>query len=341
MSHSAPPTGQLPWTRGGEVLGGVTGLHGITAAVGLAMGLPVLAGIGGLLFCLSLAVWIAHLRSQRVPADVVAIAGVVVHGVFGTVALGPESGAQGFLLVLPALALVDQALPVASRLARAAVALGVYAAFVFIMTDIPPLWRLPGAELELLAECARVATLGVVGGLAWAAARNQEQRRARERRAAETDPLTGVLRRTPVLQRARTLQAELRQSGKEISVAVVDLEGLHAAQLLGGPDATDALLQETASRLELCLRQADLIGRLGPAEFLLVMPGLDGRRAFGLLERLHKATGRPVSLPDGRQLHSQVRVGLVGWTGDELIEECIARADAAVYRDRSADGLAS
>ncbi|MGY1692436.1 GGDEF domain-containing protein [Geodermatophilus sp. SYSU D01105] len=142
------------------------------------------------------------------------------------------------------------------------------------------------------------------------------------RRAAGTDPLTGLAnRRAWEADAARSL-AHAQRTGEPLTVAVIDLDGFKAVNDEEGHGAGDALLQALARSWSTELRMADLLGRQGGDEFVLCLPNTDAGDAGELLTRLRAS--HPASWSAGTA---------TARPGDGL-SDLVARADVELYRDK-------
>ncbi len=101
-----------------------------------------------------------------------------------------------------------------------------------------------------------------------------------------------------------------------------------------GHAAGDELLRQIASRLQGCLRESDLLGRLGGDEFIVVAEALhDGpRNAMELTDKLLMQMRRPFLVGD-QSLTMGFSAGISLYPGDgDTPESLIANADAAMYQ---------
>jgi diguanylate cyclase (GGDEF)-like protein len=106
------------------------------------------------------------------------------------------------------------------------------------------------------------------------------------RRAATTDPLTGLVnRRAWEAEASRVLSHALR-TREPVTIAVLDLDHFKEVNDRSGHEAGDALLRELTARWSAELREADLLGRYGGDEFVLCLPGTDAPGAGEILGRL-------------------------------------------------------
>lgn len=142
------------------------------------------------------------------------------------------------------------------------------------------------------------------------------------RRAAGTDPLTGLAnRRTWETEANRSLAHALR-TGEPLTVAVLDLDDFKRVNDEKGHRAGDALLRDLAARWTAELRGADSLGRYGGDEFVLNLPDTDAARAEDLLARLR--SGHPAPWSAGT---ATARPG-------DTLPELLMRADAELYRNK-------
>src|SRR6195952_397560 len=156
----------------------------------------------------------------------------------------------------------------------------------------------------------------------------------RLRTLAEHDPLTGLMNRAALTEALRrSLALALRQKWS-VTVVFIDLDKFKAVNDSMGHAAGDELLRQIASRLQGCLRESDLLGRLGGDEFIVVAEALhDGpRNAIELADKLLLQMKRPFDV-DGKPLGAGFSAGISIFPGDgETPESLIANADAAMYQ---------
>jgi diguanylate cyclase (GGDEF)-like protein/PAS domain S-box-containing protein len=155
-------------------------------------------------------------------------------------------------------------------------------------------------------------------------------------RRATYDDLTGCMNRSAVMSLlAAMLGAPDERPGRTggIAVAFVDLDAFKAVNDQFGHAVGDDLLVAVATRLRGVIRGADVVGRLGGDEFLVMCPDVAdeaGARALGA--RVSAAIASPLDI-EGNSLLPTASVG-VAWTAvrDGVdAEALIAEADAAMY----------
>jgi diguanylate cyclase len=152
-----------------------------------------------------------------------------------------------------------------------------------------------------------------------------ERQAALLRDLALVDELTGLAnRRALMADLARSCQ-QAQRSGQALAVAVLDLDHFKQYNDLFGHVEGDRLLARTAQAWQQRLRGADVLGRFGGEEFVVVMPGTEIGTAEHVLAALRAAT--PADLT--------VSGGLASWRVGETPEAVIRRADDALYVAKS------
>ena len=150
---------------------------------------------------------------------------------------------------------------------------------------------------------------------------------ASERAAAALDELTGAHRRGAGFVELEREMARARRTAQRLVLAFVDVNGLKSINDSRGHTAGDRVLREVVATLRARLRSYDLIIRFGGDEFLCAIPGVTMHEAA---ERLAAVNTSLATSPE----HGSVTTGLAELRPDDSFEDLIARADAALYRER-------
>jgi len=153
--------------------------------------------------------------------------------------------------------------------------------------------------------------------------------KARVRRIADSDSLTGIANRRAFLA---ALEARLGASaGPAFAVALVDLDGFKPINDTFGHAAGDAVLIEVAARLRVEGGAGAFPARIGGDEFALIFPAGDEAAALKAGTRLCEALGRPYSI-DGREFRLSACCGLVlRRPGEGDVTGALHCGDAALY----------
>ncbi len=152
---------------------------------------------------------------------------------------------------------------------------------------------------------------------------------------ATHDPLTGLWNRAAILD---LLQRELDRASREgtpVGVILADLDHFKRINDTFGHLAGDAVLRETAQRMNAAMRGYDAVGRYGGEEFLIVVPGCNADNVLRAAERVRECISRePIHTADG--LIGPVTLSLGVAASADVTEEdedsLLRAADMALYR---------
>lgn len=154
-----------------------------------------------------------------------------------------------------------------------------------------------------------------------------EQNRQLERLAV-TDQLTGLSNRLRLDQTLEEERSRHARYGGNFCVVLLDIDHFKSVNDHYGHQMGDQVLTGFARVLEAHTREADVVGRWGGEEFLVICR--DGLEAALLLaEKLRRAIEAHVFAVVGRKSAS---FGVAPFHGGDTVAEVMARADAALYR---------
>lgn len=154
---------------------------------------------------------------------------------------------------------------------------------------------------------------------------------------ASHDPLTGLWNRAAILEILRTELTRRERELTPVRAIIADVDHFKEVNDTLGHQAGDAVLKETANRLERSLRPYDSVGRYGGEEFLIVLPGKNGDNGRNIAERLRLLfDGKPMQT-DAGEVAITMSLGVVE-TADHKswnVDEVIAAADRALYQAKN------
>jgi diguanylate cyclase (GGDEF)-like protein len=166
----------------------------------------------------------------------------------------------------------------------------------------------------------------------WAAHDRQMMLIRTQETLATTDPLTAIPNRRAFLDRVSDA-VNAAAWGHPTVVCLVDLDGFKAVNDAGGHAAGDAMLKGVATALAGAVRETDTVARLGGDEFAVLADISVSFSGEMLAERLREAVAR---VGEGSGVTASVGVAEVQ-PGDD-VEDLMHRADAAMYRSKTAGG---
>ena len=105
---------------------------------------------------------------------------------------------------------------------------------------------------------------------------------------AVIDPLTGMLNRKALMNRASELAQQSTVTGEPVGLILGDLDRFKQINDSLGHAAGDAVLTDVAYLLRKRLRAFDLLYRVGGEEFLVLLPGADTRTSARIAEDLRR-----------------------------------------------------
>jgi two-component system cell cycle response regulator len=149
------------------------------------------------------------------------------------------------------------------------------------------------------------------------------------------DELTALRNRRAILLELDTLVATARRHERPLAVLMIDVDRFKAINDSRGHRAGDEVLREVARRITGRMRDADVAGRLGGDELLILLPETVAGGAATLADSVRAAvSAQPVRTPDG-SIDVTVSIGAAAWEG-EPSELLLERADQALYAAKAA-----
>ena len=176
-----------------------------------------------------------------------------------------------------------------------------------------------------------MALLGVLMLFAWL------QNRASHKRAAMTDPLSGLFHRRAFIDCAERRLKQHERDGTALAFLVFDLDWFKSVNDTHGHAIGDLALKLFAEILRTNLRPEDVAGRLGGEEFAAVLSGADEALAMRVAERIRAEFAAAGEKIEGAPVEATVSVGVACRRADEAtdLERLAAAADEALYRAKA------
>ncbi len=153
---------------------------------------------------------------------------------------------------------------------------------------------------------------------------------------SKTDSLTGLTNRRALTDSLIYEMDRAKRYGSDLSLILCDIDSFKAINDTYGHDAGDSALQVISETLKTQLRKADIAGRYGGDEFMLILPetSLEGAENLaGKLLAVVRATA--LSVPGGRVVPLSISIGVAGLkASDGTIDSLVKRADKALYSSK-------
>ena len=153
---------------------------------------------------------------------------------------------------------------------------------------------------------------------------------------ASRDSLTDLWNRRAILD---LLTREIARSSREersIAAVMIDIDHFKRINDRVGHLAGDQVLLEVTRRVGSTLRSADIFGRIGGEEFLIILSPCDKKTALEVMERARCAcAASPVSIEE-RDFDLTVSLGAAVATGGDVdLSTMLKAADDALYRAKN------
>ena len=150
---------------------------------------------------------------------------------------------------------------------------------------------------------------------------------------ATHDTLTALPNRTMFGERLSQALAQARRYNRRLAVLFVDLDGFKEVNDTNGHDVGDVLLKEIAARLRACLREGDVVGRMGGDEFVVLIEEYSDEDRLALVgQKILDTVARPVVVR-GTECRVTSSVGISAYPKDGKDTQTLLRnADNAMYR---------
>jgi diguanylate cyclase (GGDEF)-like protein len=155
------------------------------------------------------------------------------------------------------------------------------------------------------------------------------------RKAAEGDPLTGLLNRSTILTAIDHSIERARSGEHPESLLFIDLSGFDRINSMFGYLSGDKILRDLGGRLRTCAGADNVVSRLGGDEFAVLVHG-DAAAARAVGECLHHSMEPGLSL-DGETVYLDADVSVVEIVGSYVGAEDVLRdADYALQQAKRA-----
>ena len=156
-------------------------------------------------------------------------------------------------------------------------------------------------------------------------------------RLSSTDRLTGLFNRGHWEEMLRQDYARHRRYERNAALVMFDIDHFKKINDSYGHQAGDAVIQQTAELVRQCMRDADIAGRYGGEEFVVLLPDTDCEGALTFAERLRQSIEAHEVVHDGHSIRFTVSLGIADLSQPTSgYAQLIERADNALYSSKAA-----
>lgn len=152
---------------------------------------------------------------------------------------------------------------------------------------------------------------------------------------ADRDPLTGVYNRRAFVVLLDQLTHYAQRMRFPVSVLLLDLDHFKRINDTWGHQRGDQALCHVVNVAQQCVREGDVIGRLGGEEFAIALPNANQHEAEMIASRLRMAMAAQPLTYGNSTMALTASIGVACWQAEESPDSLVNRADAAMYQAKS------
>jgi diguanylate cyclase (GGDEF)-like protein len=276
-----------------------------------------------------LALWLAYFE-------------VNVHAVLAVLLIGWESGFYFYLMAIAPLLFLNPKLSLFKKSLTLVIPVFSVIWLHRVMLLDTAVYIFDESIINLLNEINAVATILILAYLSFIYSRavsiSEERLRSTSMALevmAATDPLTDILNRRAMLDEIKSEVARYRVSGRPFVLALGDVDDFKSINDEYGHLNGDIVLKKIAAMLGKNFRKGDLIGRWGGEEFLILLVGTNVDEAEVAIDKVRQNI-EDTQIKLGDHLYSvTITFGLCEFRSGMTIDECLHRADLALYLGKS------
>jgi diguanylate cyclase (GGDEF)-like protein len=147
---------------------------------------------------------------------------------------------------------------------------------------------------------------------------------------ASTDHLTKCLNRRALIANVERM-LEQRDHVAQGALLVIDADHFKQVNDLYGHHQGDMALIRIADVIRKCVRQGDLVGRMGGEEFAVLLGGVAPDQAVRIAERIRQAIASTPLDIDGAEHRLTISVGCTAFSGAAKFRDLFSLADQRLY----------
>ncbi len=149
------------------------------------------------------------------------------------------------------------------------------------------------------------------------------------------DSLTNLLDHNNTLEALQTNIEAMREKGKPLSFAMVDIDHLKSVNDTYGHAMGDRVIHALALYLRQRFRLSDVIGRYGGEEFAVVLPDTDIEQAQKLMDKVRLGFSKLILQSGEQKVQVTFSCGVTSMKEDDNVNFISQRADKALYKAKA------
>ena len=184
-------------------------------------------------------------------------------------------------------------------------------------------------ELELLAAISKLGAISI------------EQRHLAEmlEHQAQRDALTGLFNRSSLVGLLQHSVDRAIRHGAEAALLLIDLDRFKKVNDVLGHHTGDVLLEQVSERLKACIRESDVLARMGGDEFVIVLNSTSGKDGASRAATRVLSQIREPFLVEGQNVSVGASIGITLYPGDGRDATTLLKnADVAMYVAKNQGG---
>lgn len=165
---------------------------------------------------------------------------------------------------------------------------------------------------------------------------HERQQALHFKQLAEMDSLTGLPNRTVLGQRFQPMMALAKRNNKHLGLLYIDLNDFKPVNDDHGHAVGDKVLQHVAKTMTDCVRESDIVSRLGGDEFCVLVNEIEHPDSCRvLIEKMKQAIAEPITIDD-KVIELTASIGMATFPGQgDTLDALLNFADLSMYADKT------
>ena len=152
---------------------------------------------------------------------------------------------------------------------------------------------------------------------------------------SEHDVLTELPNRTLLQDSFHFSLASAKRNNKGLGLLFIDLNEFKSINDKYGHTIGDSVLQTIATRMQSCVRETDMVSRIGGDEFIVLITDVENKTTYHILaEKLKELISQPIIIEQNSyRVYASIGIATYPENGDGF-DKLVHYADMAMYKDK-------